>query len=264
MSGWIKLEKSLENDPRVMRMARLLCRNACALEGSNASPSMAVTVVVGALARLWILADTHADCDDVLNLGAVELDELVGVEGFCGLMPSDWLEEIDDTSVKLPGFQEHNGTEAKAKAQNAKRQARHRDKGKSVKAPESNASPLRGRNAVPLPDQDQTKTIPDHIKIEEGAKRAHQLPQGFAPTGSHKELAAELHVNLDNELAQFRDHHAAKGSLMKDWDAAFRTWLRNAAKFKSATKPTRSPALAIDRSFSAVDYWKGALPDDAF
>lgn len=264
MSGWIKLEKSLENDPRVMRMARALSRNAHALQGCNASHSLAVTVIVGALARLWILADTHADGDDVLNLGAVEIDELVGVEGFCELMPEDWLEEVDDTSVKLPGFQEHNGTEAKAKAQNAKRQARHREKGKAVSALKGNASPLRVRNAAPLPDQDQTKTTPDHTKMEDGAKRAHQLPQGFTPTGSHKELAAELHVNLDNELAQFRDHHTAKGSAMKDWDAAFRTWLRNAARFKPVAKSTRPPALAINRDFSKVDYWKGALPDDAF
>lgn len=98
----------------------------------------------------------------------------------------------------------------------------------------------------------------------EGAKRAQPIPHEFAPSNSHKELAAELQVNLATELDQFRDHHTAKGSAMKDWDAAFRTWLRNAARFKTATKPTRPPALAINRDFSKVDYWKGALPDDAF
>lgn len=110
----------------------------------------------------------------------------------------------------------------------------------------------------------QSQVVTNVTTNLEGAKRAHQLPQGFAPSGSHKELAAELHVNLDNELAQFRDHHTAKGSAMKDWDAAFRTWLRNAARFKPVAKSTRPPALAINRDFSKVDYWKGALPDDAF
>lgn len=29
---------------------------------------------------------------------------------------------------------------------------------------------------------------------------------------------------------QFRDYHIAKGSIMQDWDAAWRTWIRNHLK----------------------------------
>lgn len=33
------------------------------------------------------------------------------------------------------------------------------------------------------------------------------------------------------ELQRFRDHHTAKGSLMADWNAAWRTWCGNAKRF---------------------------------
>jgi hypothetical protein len=62
-------------------------------------------------------------------------------------------------------------------------------------------------------------------------KRAHQLPDDFTPSDAHAKLAADLGVNLDRECAKFRDHHLARGSTMKDWDAALRTWLRKAADY---------------------------------
>lgn len=68
-------------------------------------------------------------------------------------------------------------------------------------------------------------------------KRASQIPEGFAPNDKHQALASELGVNLDHELAQFVDHHTAKGSTFKDWDAALRTWIRNAAKFAAGKPP---------------------------
>jgi hypothetical protein len=41
----------------------------------------------------------------------------------------------------------------------------------------------------------------------------------------------EAHPGPAGELVKFLDHHRAKGSLFADWGAAWRTWLRNAAKF---------------------------------
>jgi len=38
---------------------------------------------------------------------------------------------------------------------------------------------------------------------------------------------------IRHEASQFRDKHIAKGSLFRDWDAAWRTWLGNARKFES-------------------------------
>ena len=148
--GWIKFEKDLLTDPRVLRIAKALESRwnldeetvrgkDFAICNSPAFP--AVTLVSGALIRIWCLADTHIDPDDVLPLGMIELDEVVGIPGFCQLLPSDWLIPIDDNNVKLPGYHIHNGTEAKKKALVQRRVQRFRE-----------------RNATPLPDKTKTKT----------------------------------------------------------------------------------------------------------
>lgn len=154
MSGWIKWEKDLESDPRVLRMARELKRMC------NAMPFHPVTLVCGGLLRMWAYADSHIREDDTLDLGKSELDEIVGIEGFCSLLPADWLVEINDKTVELPSFQEHNGVEAKRRALTQKRVKRHR-----------NAESVTGA----LPDQDQTR--PDQKKAAEPLFLHENLPR---------------------------------------------------------------------------------------
>ena len=43
--------------------------------------------------------------------------------------------------------------------------------------------------------------------------------------------AKGVSVNLDEETDAFLDHHRGKGSVFKDWAAAWRTWMRNSVKF---------------------------------
>lgn len=50
-------------------------------------------------------------------------------------------------------------------------------------------------------------------------------------------MAGELGLSLQDELAAFCDHHAAKGTTFKDWQAGFRTWLRNSAKYRQQARP---------------------------
>lgn len=155
MSGWIKLEKDRKEDPRVIRMAREL-RNA-SVTHERFTPAIHVTLVLGCLDVLWCYADTHIREDDTLDLGPDEIDELVGLEGFTSLMPSDWLEVLDANRVKLPDFHAHNGTESKKKALSQKRQERHRNATalhEVTRASRTSVTPA-------LPDLDQTKTIED-------------------------------------------------------------------------------------------------------
>lgn len=65
------------------------------------------------------------------------------------------------------------------------------------------------------------------------AKRATTLPSDFRPTEGHVNLASELGVDLRAEWPKFCDHHIAKGTTFKDWNAALRTWVRNAPKFSN-------------------------------
>ena len=95
------------------------------------------------------------------------------------------------------------------------------------------------------------------------ATRRVQLPSTWKPTQQHAAFAATNRLNIEIESEQFKDHHRAKGSTMKDWDAAFRTWLRNAVKFAQAkerpeppkyvpdTEIERPPVVATDEELAA-------------
>ena len=68
--------------------------------------------------------------------------------------------------------------------------------------------------------------------------RAKALPDSWDPNDGHREIAQEQGVDLEAELVKFRDHAKANGRTQKDWDAAFRNWLRQAKRFAPA--PSRN------------------------
>ena len=77
---------------------------------------------------------------------------------------------------------------------------------------------------------------------EEKPKRArkHPMPDGWKPARSPATVKLESAVrDLDFEWGQFVDHHAKNASVFSDWDAAWRTWLRNSVKFAAKGKPVR-------------------------
>lgn len=159
MSGWIKLEKDLLVDVRVRRIVAAFSDTPYGQTvtqvryGRNA----AVTLVLGALAQLWMYADSFARDDDTVKLTPKDIDELTGIEGFAQLLPEDWLQVLDEASVKLPGFQAHNGTQAKKRANGALRAARFRAANGSA-----SVTPERyERNAAALLDQTKTRPRPE-------------------------------------------------------------------------------------------------------
>ncbi len=89
-------------------------------------------------------------------------------------------------------------------------------------------------------------------------KRATALPADWTPRPEERATASKSGVDCDAEAAHFRDHHTAKGSRLADWDAAFRTWLRNAVKFSRGNqgfggKPSgRSEPLPMDAYLADV------------
>lgn len=50
----------------------------------------------------------------------------------------------------------------------------------------------------------------------------------------------DLCDRVADEAAQFRDHHASRGTVAKDWPATWRTWVRNALKFNRKQDHGRS------------------------
>lgn len=62
-------------------------------------------------------------------------------------------------------------------------------------------------------------------------------PDGFEPDERAQQLAQSYGLNVHQQRAAFQDHHVAKGSVFKDWQAAFRNWLRNSVKFAQRRQP---------------------------
>lgn len=72
------------------------------------------------------------------------------------------------------------------------------------------------------------------------ATRRTQLPKKWAPTEEHAVRARELGLTLALEAERFKAHAEATGRLMKNWNAAFTTWLLSAIRF--AARDGRKPA----------------------
>jgi len=89
-----------------------------------------------------------------------------------------------------------------------------------------------------------TELEPDNY-IEKKAKKARSIPDRFALSDSLREAMMVRHpsLELDEQVDAFVDFHTAKGSVFRDWDAAFRTWCRNAVKFAEPRTVIHKQAL---------------------
>jgi hypothetical protein len=126
---WVKLEKSLYLDARIHAIARELKRRA---QGPDALPSLVsidhnafVAMAIGAVGILWITCEQLVDDFDRVPYTPDDIDQFVGIKGFCELLPAEWL-VIVDGYVTLPNFHKHNGTLARKNALNARRMAQAR------------------------------------------------------------------------------------------------------------------------------------------
>lgn len=132
--AWIKVRTALPTDGRL----RIVSRKCHA----------STVTCFGALVTLWCLADTHTDENGVLTgYTADDVDALVSIPGFCNSLPTDWI-DLSGEFVKLPNYQQHNGSTGKSRSQAAKRQTLSRsNRDKSVtredkKREEKNKNPI--------------------------------------------------------------------------------------------------------------------------
>lgn len=243
MAGdWIKMRSNLWDDPRVSRL--------CDITGHDEA------AIVGALYWLWATADQHSEDGVLQGLTVRQVDRKTHVKGFGAAMCEiGWLADHPE-GVRIVRFEEHNGTSAKRRCSESRRKMSARDADtlrthcvqgadenqndcgsdahlEKEKSREESTSSLRSDVVAPHADDEPQR------KTSGAPKRATQLPNDFEPDETAARVAAELGVSVSRELPKFRDYHAAKGKPMKDWQAAFRTWLRNAKEYaRPAAKQT--------------------------
>jgi hypothetical protein len=169
MSGWIKFDKDMADDPRMIAAAMLIAKGYVMAEATPGGgidltgPALqlfARNALLGALLTLWKYADEHVRDDDTLPLTSMSIDALVGLRGFCSALPDCWLVELDDGTVKLPGYCSKNSliTKRKRAEDNKARQARWRER--RAKSDDGvngahNASVTRYASVTKCVDQDQ-------------------------------------------------------------------------------------------------------------
>ncbi len=106
--SWIKLRTNLVMHPKCVALSSRLGVSRCH--------------AVGLLACAWSVADQFADDDGRLEMSADALDSIVEHPGFStALQAVGWL-LIEEDAVIFPRYPEHNGTTAKSRAENTRRQ----------------------------------------------------------------------------------------------------------------------------------------------
>lgn len=131
-------------------------------------------------------------------------------------------------------------------------------------------NPRQERVQPVAPANNRHRTINESSGIVIGAdapktkpERATVLPENFTPNETAEKLASDFGLSLADEQAAFEDHHAANGTTFKDWQAAFRTWLRNAHKFAQrklmAARPAPACRAPAPENFTGRTYTGGKL-----
>jgi len=76
------------------------------------------------------------------------------------------------------------------------------------------------------------RVVPRKRRSSSGTAQSLRLmPKDWAPRPQEQAQARAAGIDCEKAAEHFRDHHTAKGSRFMDWNAAFRTWLRNATRF---------------------------------
>ena len=80
---------------------------------------------------------------------------------------------------------------------------------------------------------------PNEPSKRERVRRATAAPAAFHLTDEHRAFAKErgFEGDLEQETAKFLDHHCATGKGFRNWEAAWRNWIRKAIEYSRPRAP---------------------------
>jgi hypothetical protein len=150
---------------------------------------------------------------------------------------------------------ENSATVARFNPENSATVARFPDRNSAETALNRAKSARNSARVAP----NKSEEVKKKTEIESAPKRARkaELAEGWKPSAQGLEYAKLMGIeNVEEERDRFVDHHRAKGSRFSDWDAAWRTWSRNARDFRERRgrvgHATRAMAGGSGASFADI------------
>lgn len=226
MTDWVRLWHDMPTDPKWRTIARK--------SGQRVGDVMAV------FNFMMVNASDNAaergtlsgfDVEDVATALDIDDDD---VRAIMAAMQGKVLDGDRLTGWERRQPKREDGTAAKRKAEWKERQR--------------NATERNGTHGNAPETETETDITPSGViarepKAKTAAKLKTTLPSGWQPepfgagTQCAGIMATWLPSRLANQLERFRAHHAAKGTLMVDWQAAWRTWVLNSVDFDRSHDP---------------------------
>lgn len=194
-------------------------------------------VTVCALLRFWGYANEHAKDEFIGSLRLHDIDDVVQVPGFgAALHAIGWAEyDAERRGLSLPNFNEYNtsGNERSAGAKSAaQRQKEYRDRKKAQESDvtrNDESDVTRNRREEKRREEKKEESL--SAAADKKTSRKSQVPADFQPNDAGTEAAESAGLDVKTEVRKFIDFHEGKGSVMANWQAAWRTWVGKAIEF---------------------------------
>jgi hypothetical protein len=221
-SDWISMEKDLWSHPKTVRIMSACDADKCP--------------VIGALFRLWSIADTHTEDGFLFGYTPEILDSEVSITGFSRAVSAvGWL-IISENGLQVPDFQEHMSKSAKRRMKDTKRK-------KDVRKTSANT----GTKCGP---QNSTEHISIPDGIDKGAWAAYEayrakMPKQKRLTDEARKIAWEFLTKHPGEQKQI-----IETSIMNGWAGLFPPKAGNNGKSNGQHLTT---VQRIDAAFDKLD-----------
>lgn len=101
--------------------------------------------------------------------------------------------------------------------------------------------------------------------LDSGAKRGSEIPESFCPNEKGTKYALDRGLLIGEQMDAFTNYHLAKGSVFKDWQAAWRTWCDKAVQFGKSSKSNGESFFERDQRSKAdrISQFTGQAPRPA-
>ena len=256
-----------------------------------------VTLVVGALCRLWLMADAHLGADNRMKGSSRTLDAYVGIPGFCNKLPQSLFIDHGDGIVEFPNFQEHNSADAKRRSMATRRKQRQRENEvtqmsrtsvtgedatvthlRDTSPPSSPSSPPGSPSSPPLSPSKENPPSGGQKKVGASASpaptaptaatRGSRWPKGQPVPGPWKMWAAEIRPELDVEkvarcFARYWIAKSGKDATKLDWKATWRNWVESESRREMMKRGTNGGKLTQSEILQRAQAQKGMAASGA-